>query len=326
VRAAAFAMFLLLAVLLVGVGGSSASITTTCAAPLCVTVEDVDGLSPSTNGPPEVVAYQFYKVNVSNTGGTPLTGGTIDVLLTDTVGSSQVNSDAQYVSTASTNKCVRISTNPNLVRCTIGTLGAGATTNTFLLAYKTSRTPGATSTNAAITVSFGSTQVSTVEQTILETDPNDSSAWSPPGKLVKLGTAPNFDQQFSTLQYTVPGGGKAFVSSMDESNGSVCAPTLTCVGQLVTTDLSGAFAGTFSPANLFHLTITIPFNLRPSTPIAISHRLDNGTFEIIRQRCSTTPPTSTSQLPCFTLIEDPLGGILVADVWGFQNGGWMIGG
>jgi len=317
-------------VVLGGAAGASGSIQTTCAGALCVTVEDVDGVSPSVLGPPAVVAYQVYKITVGNTGGTALPAGTITIRLSDIVSGNPVNSNAEFSGTGSTTGCVRVSQNPNTVRCSVGALAAGASSTTFLVSYRTTRAAGATSTNADITVALGSESVTTSEQTSLEPDPEAASSWSPPGRSTQIGTSPTFDNEFSTLQYTVPSNRPGFVSGLEESaGGNVCPAGFFCLGETVTTDLSGAAAGTFSPSNLFHLTLNLSLSIvPPSAPLSnlfLWHRLANGTLEKITTRCQTVPPTSTSALPCIAVTVDQTAGRLIVDAWGYQNGGWVPG-
>jgi hypothetical protein len=317
-------------VVLGGGTAASGSVQTTCAGALCVTVEDVDGVSPSVTGPPSVVAYQVYKVTVNNTGATQLPAGTITIRLSDIVSESAVNSNAEFSAAGSTTGCVRVTQTPNIVRCSVGALAAGASSPTFLVSYRTTRTASATSTNADITVALGTESVATSEQTDLETDPEAASSWSPPGRSTQIGTSPTFDNEFSTLQYSVPSNRPGFVSGLEESaGGNVCPAGFFCLGETITTDLSGAVAGTFSPSNLFHLTLNISLSiLPPSAPLSnvfLWHRLNNGTLEKIKTRCQTTPPTATSVLPCISVVADQVSGRLIIDAWGFQNGGWVPG-
>jgi hypothetical protein len=309
-----------------GATAASGSVQTTCAGTLCVTVEDVDGVSPSTLGPPVVMAFQVYKITVTNNGSTSLPAGTISVLLSDIVSDTASSSNAEFSSIGSSSACARVSQSPNLVRCSVGALAGGASSPVFQLSYRTTRKPGATSTNADITVSLGAASVSTTEQTDLESDPESASSWSPPGRSTQIGTSPTFDNQFSTLQYGVPTNSPGFVSGLEESPvGTVCP--LACFGETVTTDLSGAASDTFSPSNLFHLTLNISLSIvPPSAPlnnVFLWHRLNNGTLEKIKTRCQTVPPTATSTLPCITVAV--VGGRLIIDAWGFQNGGWVPG-
>lgn len=312
-----------------GATGATGSVQTTCSGALCVTVEDVDGVSPSALGPPAVTAYQVYKITVTNSGNTPLPAGTITVSLSDIVSDTASDSKAEFSAIGSSSACARVSQTPNLVRCSVGALAAGASSPLFQLSYRTTRTPGATATNADINVTLGSSSVSTTEQTDLENDPEAASAWSPPGRSVQIGTSPTFDNQFSTLQYGVPTNRPGFVSGLEESNGRVCpAGTVTCLGEMVTTDLSDAAPGTFTPTNLFHLTLNLSLSIvPPSVPLSsifLWHRLDDGTLERVRTRCQTSPPTASSTLPCITVAV--VGGRLVIDAWGFENGGWQTGG
>jgi hypothetical protein len=149
-----------------------------------------------------------------------------------------------------------------------------------------------------------------------------------------MGTSPTFDNQFTTMQYTVPTGKKAFVSTINESAGSVCAPTVKqCIGELVTTDLSGSEAGTFVRTNLFHLTMTLSLDLFQginTKNIVVSHRLDSGAFEVLTQdanKCTASPPTTTESIPCIlvTTAPDKKPTLVIVDVWAYQNGGWMTG-
>jgi hypothetical protein len=344
---------LVAAALLGGAVNSAASSATHCNTPdptgrqFCVAVEDSDGVSPSGlvgsgNKQVNVQAYQFYKLSIANVGGSTLTQVEMDVVLKDNVSTGgSVNSNAVYVPSASAAFCSVVSTNPNKVRCTLPNLPSNTTTPTFVLGYRTSTTPNVTSTDATVSVSTkeGGNQganpadLSFTENTSLEPNPEGSVAWSPAQQGVTMGTSPTFDSQFSTMQYTVPAGKKAFVSTLNESVGNVCAPTLTqCVGELVTTDLSGAEAGTFTQSNLFHLAMTMSLDLvKDIAPggntkdVKVSHRLDSGAFEVLSTRCGSTPPAST-ETPCVNITADKKAKLLFVDVWHFQNGGWMTGG
>jgi len=341
--------------LLGGAGRSAASTTTKCNNPdptgrqFCVTLEDSDGVSPSGlvvsgNKQVNVTAYQFYKFDVSNVAGSTLTNGTVKLVLTDNVSTGgSVNSTAAFVPAGSASFCSLTSTNPNTVTCTLANLAANATAPTFVVAYRTSKTADVSSTDAAVTVSFkeGSnpnganpSSVSLTENTSLEPNAEASVTWSPPGLGVAMGTSPTFDNQFTTMQYTVPTGKKAFVSTINESAGNVCAPSLTqCYGELVTTDLSGAEDGTFTRANLFHLTMTMSLDLFQSVNtkfIKVSHRLEGGGFEVLTQdanKCTASPPTTTESIPCIlvTTAPDKKPTLVIVDVWAYQNGGWMTG-
>jgi hypothetical protein len=333
---------------------TSASITTTCNTPeptgrlFCLTVEDRDGVSPtgttgSGNIKSTVQAYQFYKLTIGNAGGSSLTNGVATLKLTDLVpGSPAVNSTAVFVPSGSASFCSRTSSNPNLVTCQLGNLAAGAALPPFFVAYRTSNTPNVSSTNAEITVGFkesakrgaNPSSLTYVENTSLEPDPELSVSWSPPGQHVDLGTAPDPSTAFSKFSYDVPTGKTAFLSTLGESNEKVCAPELsdTCFGQLVRTDVSGAAAGTFSAANPFHLTILVSTDIAPggTNGLAISHQFDDGSFEVIRTQCSSSPPSPSDTLPCFivgTLTDkDTKAKFVTFDIWGFRNGGWMPGG
>src|SRR5829696_1256563 len=325
------------AILLLGAAApGGASVATSCSAPapsgrlVCVTVEDLDGVSPSgvtVSGKKsvDVQAYQYYKLAIQNSGGNALTQGSVTVALTDTVAGSPTGSTASFVASGSSANCAPASGSGTVV-CPLANLAAGASTG-LVLAYRTSTTPGVTATTAAITTSFkeGANQganpadFTAFETTGLEPDPQLSVAWAPPGQGVSLGTSPA-DTQFSTLKFNVPGGKAAFVSSLQESDGFVCAPELqdACFGQLVVTDLSGAAAGTFSPTNPFALTMTVSLDVVPASALkdlAISHKRDDGTFEVIRTRCASTPPAAGDALPCFTPTKDNKEKLLVLQVF-----------
>ena len=339
-----------LVALLGGAARSSASTIEHCSAPdpsgrlFCVTIEDSDGVSPTGivgtgKRQVDVLAYQFYKLKIANSGGNTLTNGTISVVLSDTVPTGSVNSSAVYVPSASASFCSLASSSPNTVKCSLANVAAGASTGTIVLGYRTSTTPAVTATTAAVTVGFkeGSNggnganpaTLSFSETTSLEPDPEASVSWSPPGQSVRLGTSPTFDSQFSTMQYNVPPGKSPFVSTLSESSGYICAADISCFGELLTTDLKDAESGTFSASNLFHLTMTMSLDLVPggnTSGIVVSHLRDNDTFEIVSRRCGSTPPSSSEQLPCITVTKDNKAKLLIVDVWGFENGGWMTGG
>jgi len=333
-----------------GAGRSTASTSTHCTTPdpsgrlFCVAVDDSDGVSPTGvvgtgKSQVDVLAYQFYKVTITNSSGNSLTNGNLTVVLSDSTPAGIVNSTALYTPSASTSTCSSTSTSPNTVKCPLANLAAGASTGTIVLAYRTSTTLDVTATTAALKVGFkegtngangaNPATLSFSETTSLEPDPEASVAWSPPGKSVRLGTSPGFDKQFSKLQYDVPAGKSAFVSTLAESSGYVCATGLTCFGELVTTNLSAAAAGTFSVSNVFHLTLTMSLDLVPggnTNAIVVSHRRDDNTFEVVSRRCASTPPGPAEQLPCIAVTKDNKAKLLVVDVWGFENGGWMTGG
>jgi hypothetical protein len=84
---------------------------------------------------------------------------------------------------------------------------------------------------------------------------------------------------------------------------------------------------------VFHIRIAISLDVAPGGPesgYVVSHRLDNNTFEVLRQpddTCSANPPTSTDSLPCFVVTKDNSkdGKLLIFDIYAFDNGGWMPG-
>jgi hypothetical protein len=333
-----------------GANGTHASVVTKCNSPdptgrlFCVTLEDQDGVSPtgvtgSGKSQTSVKAYQYYKFTFSNTGGSTLTNGVATLKLTDNVpGSPAVDSTAVFAASGSAPFCSVKSTKPNVVTCAVGNIAANSTIPSFFVAYRTSDTPGVTSTDAEISMSFkeGSKPganpagLTFVENTSLEPDPELSVSWSPPGQHVDLGTAP--DATYSKFAFDVPTGKSAFLSSVADSNTYVCDPSITCFGELVRTDLSGSQAGTFSSTNPFHLTIIEDLGLVPgnTNSLAVSHQFDDGSFEVIRTRCKSDPPTSADTLPCFTYdtffdkdLKEKFG---LFSIWGFRNGGWMPGG
>jgi hypothetical protein len=350
-RSFALVICALACVVLGGAGTTSASTQSVCNTPapsgrlVCVTVEDRDGVSPSGHvgsgqRQADVVAYQFYKVTVTNAGGSTLTNGSVTVTLTDKfAGGVTANSTALYVPSPSTPFCAVVSTNPNKVSCTLGNLSAGSTFPTFVLGYRTSNSDGVLSTDALINTAFkegsngpGGANPATfsfTENTSLEPNPQESVAWSPSAQTVKMSTSPTFDQQFTTLDYSVPAAKKSFTAILNESNGTSCAPGIECFGELVTTDLTEAEAGTFSTTNLFHLRLTMSLDLFPggnTDDIVLSHQLQGGGFEVISRVCSASPPASTETLPCIkvTVVRGQTK-LLIIDAWGFQNGGWHPG-
>lgn len=355
VRGFVLLIFVLAVAVLGGAGGSTASTQTQCNQPaptgrqFCVTVEDSDGVSPSGHvgndvRNEDVTAYQFYKFAIQNVAGTStLTNGTMSVVLKDNFDGSTTVSTALFVPSGSSPSCTVVSTSPNRVDCNLGNLAAGGSTPTIVLAYRTSTSPGVLSTTATTTVSFkeGSnpnganpSSLTFDENTSLEPLPESSVSWSPPGQNVQLGTSPTFDSQFTTLQYKVPAGKSAFTAFMNESSGTLCSTNVTCFGEVVTTNLSGADPGTFSATNLFHLVITMDYGLLPNgntKSVVVIHQPDTGPLEKISQRCSSEPPASNDPLPCITVNVVTVGQgqnrvkLLVLGVWGFQNGGWHPG-
>jgi hypothetical protein len=333
-----------------GANGTHASVVTKCNSPdptgrlFCVDVQDQDGVSPtgatgSGKSQTPVKAFQYYKFTFSNTGGSTLTNGVVTLKLTDNVpGNPAVDSTAVFAASGSAAFCSVKSTKPNVVTCAVGNIAANATIPSFFVAYRTSDTPGVTSTDAEISAAFkegtkngaNPSSVTFVENTSLEPDPELSVSWSPPGQHVDLGTAP--DTTYSKFSFDVPAGKSAFLSSVAESSSYVCDSSITCFGELVRTDLSGSQVGTFSATNPFHLTIIEDLGLVPgnTNTLAVSHQLDDGSFEVIRTRCKSDPPTSADTLPCFTYdtffdkdLKEKFG---VFSIWGFRNGGWMAGG
>ncbi len=337
--------------LLGGAGRSTASTTPQCSTPdptgreFCVTIEDQEGVSPSGllgegKRQVDVTAYQYYRFSIENKGGSTLTNGTLKATLKDQVGTQELNSTASYVAAASASFCSGTSTDPNTVSCSLPNIAAGPQPLVFYLVYRTSTTVGVTGTNLSGVVGFkeGSNGPNGAnpatfpvsEQTSLEGDPEASVAWSPPSAHVVLGTSPTFDTQFSTLAYTVPAGKSAFLARQTEGTGSLpCPAGLMCFGEVVTTDLSGAADGTFSSTNLFHLTITIGLDAVPggnTDSIVLVHLGDNATDpEVIRTRCSSSPPAGSDTLPCITVTKDNKAKLLIIDAWGYQNGGWVPG-
>jgi hypothetical protein len=340
------------------IGGAdriAASTTTHCNEPdpsgrlFCVTVEDLDGVSPSGvtgSGKLEanVLAYHFYKLTIENKGGSTLTNGTATFVLTDQVETDEdtvesVNSTAVFVSSASSPFCSVAKTNPNTVTCSLVNIPASTTLPTFVVGYRTSITPDVLATNASISVAFkeGAKQganpaaLTFDESTSLEPDPQHSLAWSPPGQDVSLATSPTFDTQFSVLQYKVPAGKNPFVATLTESAGFVCDPTVECFGELITTDLTESDPTTFSASNLFHLRIAISLDVAPggnTDDYVVSHQFENGSFEVLttpEDTCNANPPTADPR-PCFIVTKDnSKAKLLIFDIFAFENGGWMPG-
>ncbi len=341
--------------LLGGAGRSAASTQTQCNQPdptgrqFCVSIEDSDGVSPSGlvgsgNRQVNVEAYQFYKLSIANVSGSTLTQVKMDVVLRDNLSTGgSVNSTAVYVPSSSASFCSVVSTNPNTVRCTLQNLAGNTGTPTFVLGYRTSNTANVVSTDAVVTVSTkeganggaNPADLTFTENTSLEPNPEGSVAWSPAQQGVSMGTSPTFDNQFSTMQYTVPAGKKAFVATLNESAGNLCPPdsSFTCFGELVTTDLSAAEDGTFTRANLFHLTMKVSLDLFKggnTKSVKVFHQPDSGPLEVLTQdnnKCTSSPPTTTESVPCILVTTAPAKKpeLLVVEVWAFKNGGWMTG-
>lgn len=346
-RLAAAGAFLATAVALLGTAGrGDASTTSACSSAdpagrlVCITVQDLDGVSPSgvtTSGKQQVDvrAYQFYTVEIANIGGNTLTNGSATLTLTDTVAgqADPVVSTALFVPAGSPSFCSAVSASPNVVRCALPNLPAGASTGSFTVAYRTSTTPGVTATKASVTTAFkeGANQganpadFTVSETTSLEPDPQLSVAWSPTGQSVRLGTSPA-DVQFSTLTFKVPADKASFLASLSEGSGSICPTGKTCSTELVRTDLSGGLAqGVFSPQNPFTLTLTFDLGLLGSRNLkdfVIYHLKDDNTLETISARCSASPPASTDPLPCFNLSKVNQQGqqLAIVEIWAWQNG------
>jgi hypothetical protein len=331
-----------------GAGQIVASTATHCNQPeptgreFCVTIEDRDGVSPTgVTGQGlrqvAVTAYQFYKFSIENKGGSTLTNGVVTLVLTDRfLTGPPANSKAVFVPSGSASFCSSTKANPNTVTCTLANIPAGPGLLTFTVAYRTSDAVNVKETVADVTVGFkegakkgaNPADLPFSEITGLEPDPQQSVAWSPPGQDVSLATS-SADDQFSVLQFKVPTNKSPFVATLTESNGFVCDPEESCFGELVTTDLPDPTA--FSASNVFHIKIVVSLDVAPGGPesgYVVSHRLDNNTFEVLRQpddTCSANPPTSTDSLPCFVVNKDNQAKLLIFDIYAFENGGWMPG-
>ena len=97
---------------------------------------------------------------------------------------------------------------------------------------------------------------------------------------------------------------------------------------MVTTDLSGADAGTFSNTNLFHLRITMTLDQLPGgniDKVVVVHQPDSAPQETISAHCSSSPPSSTDAIPCIFVTKDNQAKLLFIDIWGARNGGWHPG-
>lgn len=313
----------------------------------CVTIEDLDNVSPSgTFGTGKtqttVTAFQFYHFTIQNNAGSTLTNGTLSATLTDVTPSANVNSTASFVASDSASFCRQTSTRPNTVSCNVPNIAGGQPAD-FFLVYRTSTTPGVTATLLSGLAGFkegtngpnGANPATTDigANTSLEPNPQDSVAWSPAGQTTQLGTDPTTDTQFSSLKFTVPNGKPAFQSELAEGAGTLCD---SCFGQLVTVSLPAA-DGTFTPTNLFHLTMT--YNLSdPNVPnntsnMVVVHQPGGDPPplpETISARCSTSPPdppAASDALPCIRVTKDNQGQpkLLIIEVWAFHNGGWQPG-
>lgn len=328
-----------------GASRGTASDTNYCNQPdptgrqFCIRVVDSDGVSPTgTFGAGQlqatVTAYQFYDFIVENVGGSALTRGAMTVKLTDNVpGSDPVPSTAEFVKSTA---AFCTPTASNAVSCTLPNLAADGSVS-FRLAFRTSNTPGVTSTDANVTAVFkenttngaNPSTLTFAENTSLEPDPEASVSYSPTDRDTQIATDPTYDLQFSSLAYRVPAGHAGFVSHLSESSNVVCAAGLSCFGEGVHTDLSDADAGTFTASNLFHLRITMSLDLVPTgntRAIVVSHQLESGEFEIISARCSSQPPAGTDQLPCIVVQKNNQSKLLIVDIWAYKNGSWMVGG
>jgi hypothetical protein len=335
---------LLALALIGGAGRSTASTTPQCSVPdptgrqFCVTIADQEGVSPSgTFGTGRrqttVTAYQFYRFTIENKGGSTLTNGKMTVRLKDHVGSSDVDSTASYVAADSASFCTLVSSNPDVVSCNLGNIAAGGQLPGFSLVYRTSTTPGVVSTTLTGTVGFkegangpngaNPATFDVSETTSLEGDPEQSVAWAPPSAQVSLGTSPTFDSQFSTVQYAVPATKAAYLATLDEGAGSLCAAGYSCFGEVVTLHLEtdGSFR--------FHLAVTVSLDLVPGgavNKIVLVHLADNSsTPEVISRHCSANPPPATETLPCLTVTKDNKAGVAIIDAYGVDNGGWTPG-
>ena len=335
---------LLLLVLAGGAGRSSASFT--CSQPdptgrqFCVTIDDQDGVSPSGTfgtgrSQVNVTAYQFYRFSISNVSGSTLTNGTMTVSLKDHVAGAtgDVASTASYVAADSASFCSRTSSNPDVITCSLGNIAANSQKASFSLVFRTSTTPGVESTTLSGTVAFkeGSNGPNGAnpatwpvsETTSLESNPEQSLAWAPPSAHVSLGTSPTFDSQFSNVQYDVPSTKAAYLATLDEGSGSLCAAGFTCFGEVVT--LSLQTDGTFR----FHLAITLSLDLVPGgnvNKIVLVHLADNATTpEVISRHCSANPPAATETLPCLVVDKDNKAKLAFIDAYGVDNGGWVPG-
>jgi hypothetical protein len=348
-RRALLLCVVLLGLTLLGGAGTSKASFFDCRAPdptgrqFCVTIEDQEGVSPSGlvgtgKRQVNVTAYQFYKFTVENKGGSTLTNGTLTATLTDHVVTdagvaSDVTSTAEYNAKASASFCKSTSTDPNTVSCKLPNIPAGLKL-VFYLVYRTSNTADVKSTDLSGIIGFkeaanGSNGANPAtlnvgESTDLEVNPELSVAWAPPGFPVNLGTNPTSDTQFSTLQFTVPGGHGAFTARASEGAGNLCAA---CFGEVVTTDLTGADEGTFSASNLFHLRISVSLDAVPGGNIdnVFVYHVGAAGPETIQTRCTSNPPTSTDTFPCILVAKDNQAKLLIVDIWGYKNGGWQPG-
>jgi hypothetical protein len=256
---------------------------------------------------------------------------------------TDVVSTAAFNAPGSAPFCNVASTTPNTVSCLLPNMSANSTLD-FFLVYRTSNTANVASTKLTGRMGFkegtngpNGANPATLDlpaaTTVLEPNPERSTAYSPPASNVQMGTSPTFDSQWSTLQYKVPPGKSAFLADMSEGVDDLCPSVKDGVNiskcfdgaEKVTTVLP-AEVGTFSQTNPFHLTINIDQNLITGNldNVKMIHRGGSGT-EIISLHCAQIPPLPTDTLPCITVAHDSNAKTDVIGAYGFQNGGWVPG-
>jgi hypothetical protein len=311
----------------------------------CVTVTDTDGVSvsgvsiPGTNE--KTLSYMAYTITVENIAlsGT-LTNGTTTIKLKDN-GSV---STAAFQASLSPAFCRLTSKPENIVTCSHGNLAAD-TPVTFTVVYISSTTAGTTATIADIVTAFremlkGDPKGANISKVEVDPDPSTSyvsgdsaGSWSPTGNQVRLATDAT-DTQWSVLKFSnllQP----SFLSSLTETTVGPtvnCHPSLRkCIGENVHVELECALVNTcaISDTNFGFVQINI-VNPDPGineNTVVVSHKLEDGSFELIDTHCTSNPPTTAAQLPCLIPTMTRAGGdtLLKLDVYFNRNGDFRPG-
>ena len=330
--AVAAALLALAGVGLLG-GGAQASTSSGCnpeGRAICITITDVDHV---THSDATTSRYTRYTIEVSNTGGTTLTNGTLRATLKDIVGGVEGTTTARFV--AAPAGCTAVSTTE--FTCALPNLAAGTAAPIIGPFYAaTSTATAATATRLVATVSVnekasdnegGSAQPDTFswrEDTLLEPEPDASRSVVFLGGSTLLETLAGHRGQSSVFRVPVVSGFTGFqLATLQEfssgDSGYFCPAGFSCFGQSVATSA----VGVFSSGNPANLVTTLDLALLPKGVTVKTLRVhhDASSFTTACSGPLFSVP-SAAELPCRRVDIDRKAGTVTIDVWDDHQGDW----
>ena len=314
-------------------GTDEQPVCTSTEGPVCIQIEDTDGVSLSNV---LLVRYMAYTVSVR----APSESGVVTMKLIDIVNDREEATTAQWVREQLPEGCASTGT-PGEIAC------QSDGSDTFgPMPVRTSLTASATATRLTVTAVFeegegeGEIGIQTheppppppeptaSEDTIYEADGNDSASIVFAGISIALNTKLD-DVQSALFPVDTPDDFEGIEStSLQEfgpnEDGFFCPYGVSCFGQTVSTTGRRIFSP-FNPAEVLAILkfSQLPPGKNPKN-IVVYHRRDDEQIVQIRATCTgiigKTPPPE--QLPCRRIFVDPWKHVVVIDAWDVDQGDW----